>query len=135
MQVLQKLETLVKDGMTLIGPKPIETTGLSDFPENDQKLKIITDNLWGKIDGKTITENKYGKGRVIWGKDVNQVLSEMDVQPDFQFKGTHSKAALDYIHRTVGNEDVFFVSNRFSQMEYNDFEYRYLPTLPDRWEW
>jgi len=135
LEVLRKLEKLVDDGMVLIGPKPIETTGLSGFPKSDKTLEILTDKLWGKIDGRTVTENKYGKGRVIWGQNINQVLSEMNVQPDFQFKGTHPDAALDYIHRISNNQDIFFLSNPFVQMEYNDSEYRYLSTVPDRWEW
>lgn len=134
LKVLRKLEQLVKDGMTLIGPRPTETTGLTDFPKSDRELKTIADKLWGKTDDKTLTENKYGKGRVIWGQNVNRILSNMNVQPDFQFTGTHPKTALDYIHRTTADQEIYLVSNRFSQMAYNDFEYRYLPTLPDRWE-
>jgi len=61
LNVLRKLEQLVKDGMTLIGPRPTETTGLTDFPKGDQELKTIADKLWGQADGKTVTENKYGK--------------------------------------------------------------------------
>lgn len=134
LNVLRKLEQLVKDGMTLIGPRPTETTGLTGFPNSDVELKTITDKLWGKTDGNSVTENSYGKGRVIWGKDVNQVLADMNVQPDLQFEGTHGKTALDYIHRTTNDQEIYLVSNRFSQMKYNDFEYRYLTTLPDRWE-
>jgi hypothetical protein len=134
LNVLRKLEQLVKEGMTLIGPRPTETTGLTGYPKGDQELKVITDKLWGKADGKMVTENKYGKGRVVWGQDVNQVLADMNVQPDLQFKGTHGKTALDYIHRTTNDQEIYLVSNRFSQMKYNDFEYRYLTTLPDRWE-
>jgi len=134
LNVLRKLEQLVKDGMTLIGPRPTEVTGLTEFPKGDQELKAITDKLWGKTDGKTNTENKYGKGRVVWGQDVNNILAGRNVQPDFQFKGTHPKTALDYIHRTTSDQEIYFVANRFSQMAYNDFEYRYLTTLPDRWE-
>ena len=55
-------------------------------------------------------------------------------KPDLQFKGTHPKTALDYIHRTTNDQEIYLVTNRFSQMAYNDFEYRYLTTLPDRWE-
>lgn len=134
LNVLRKLEQLVKEGMTLIGPRPAETTGLTGFPKIDQELKTLTNKLWGKTDGKSITENKYGKGRVIWGLDVNQVLTGMNVQPDMLFKGTHPLTALDYIHRTTSDQEIYFVCNRFSQMKYNDFEYRYLPALPDRWE-
>ena len=134
LNVLRKLEQLVKEGMTLIGPRPTEATGLTEFPKGDMELKAITDQLWGKTDGKTFTENQYGKGRVVWGKDINRVLADMNVQPDLQFKGTHPKTALDYIHRTTSDQEIYFVANRFSQMAYNDFEYRYLTTLPDRWE-
>ena len=134
LDVLRKLEQLVKDGMTLIGPLPTEATGLTEFPKGDLELKAIANRMWGKTDGKTITENNYGKGRVIWGQDVNKVLADMNVQSDLQFKGTHSKVALDYVHRTTNDQEIYFVSNRFSQMAYNDFEYRYLTTLPDRWE-
>ncbi len=71
---------------------------------------------------------------MIWGKDVNEVLADMKIQPDFTFKGTHPKTALDWIHRTTSDQEIYLVTNRFSQMAYNDFEYRYLKTLPDRWE-
>lgn len=132
--VLLKLEQLVNSGMTLIGSRPTEVTGLTGFPESDRELKAIADRLWGKTDGKTITENKYGKGRIIWGQDVNKVLADMKVQPDLQFKGTHPKTALDYIHRTTNDQEIYLVANRFSQMAYNDFQYRYLSALPDRYE-
>lgn len=68
------------------------------------------------------------------GEDVNKVLAELNVQPDFTFTGTHPETALDYIHRTTDEQEIYLVSNRFSQMAFNDFEYRYLKTLPDRWE-
>jgi len=134
LKVLQKLEKLVKSGMTLVGSRPFETTGLTGFPTDDHKLRALVNRLWGKMDGKTITENRFGKGRVIWGKPVNTILAEMKVEPDLSFKGTHPKTALDYIHRHTDNQEIFFVCNRFGQMKYNDFEYRYLDMLPDRYE-
>ncbi len=134
LNVLRKLEQLVKQGMTLIGPRPTEATGLTNFPQSDQELKEIASRLWGKTDGSTHTENRYGKGRVIWGQDVNRVLADMNVMPDLQFTGSRPETALDYIHRTTNDQEIYFVTNRFSQMAYNDFEYRYLPTLPDRYE-
>ena len=134
LNVLRKLEQLVKEGMTLICSRPTEVTGLTNFLQGDKELNEIADRLWGKTDGKTTTENHYGKGRVIWGQDVNKVLADMNVQPDLQFKGTHPKTALDYIHRTTSDQEIYLVCNRFSQMKYNDFEYRYLTTLPDRYE-
>lgn len=132
--VLRKIETLVNDGITVISPRPIAATGLSGFPESDKALTAITDRLWGKIDGKTVTENRYGKGRIIWGQDVNEVLAKMKVKPDFEFTSNHENAALDFIHRTTNDQEIYFISNRFAFKEFNDFKYRYQTTLPNRYE-
>lgn len=134
LEVLRKIESLVKSGMTVLAPRPKETTGLSGYPQSDNGLASITNRLWGKIDGKTVTENRYGKGRVIWGKDVNDVLTEMEIKQDMAFTSPDQETKLDYIHRTTDNSDIYFVVNRYSRKGINDFQYRYLTDLPDRYE-
>lgn len=132
--VLRKLETLVKNGLTIVAPRPVKTTSLTGFPAADKEINTIAARMWGNIDGVTITENKYGKGRVIFGKDVNTVLKELRVLPDFSFTGSRGNTALDYIHRTGKGMDIYFVANRFGKRGINDFEFRYDPSLPDRYE-
>lgn len=134
LNVLKKVESLVKAGMTLVSPRPEEVTGLTGFPESDCELKVITDRLWGMIDGKDLIENKVGKGRVIWGKDINDILAGMKVYPDFKFRSSEEKTALDYIHRTTDTEEIYFIANRFSRKGINDFEFRSMTSLPDRYE-
>lgn len=134
LDVLKKVEKLVQEGLTVIGQRPQEATGLTNYPESDRELKAIADRLWGNIDGKTVTENHYGKGRVVWGQDVNEVLSKMNVQPDFAFDSPDPKTALDYIHRTDEHAEIYFVVNRYARKGINDFKYRYLTDLPDRYE-
>lgn len=132
--VLKKLEMLVKNGMTLISSRPEAVTGLDNFPQSDKELNAITAKMWGKTDGKNITENKYGKGKVIWGKSVNDVLAAMEMNPDFSFSSSDKNSAFDYIHRTTADQEIYFISNRFSRKEFNDFQYRYITDLPDRYE-
>jgi hypothetical protein len=132
--VLRKLETLVKEGLTVIGPRPGKTTGLGGYPANDAELNDIATRMWGAADGNNKTENNYGKGKVIWGKTVNTVLGDLKVQPDFAFTSTKRDTYIDYIHRTANDMDIYFLANRFDRKGINDFEYRYLPTLPDRFE-
>ena len=79
LDVMKKIESLVNAGMTVVAPRPEEVSGLTGFPESDRELKAITDRLWGKMDGKNITENKVGKGRVIWGENINDVLAGMNI--------------------------------------------------------
>ena len=134
LDVLKKVEELVKQGLTVVSPQPLKATGLSNYPESDKEVMEISNRLWGDADGEVITENKYGKGRIVWGKDINEVLAEMGVHPDLEFKSTRKNTALDYIHRTTDNQEIYFVVNRHARKGINDFEYRYLTDLPDRYE-
>jgi hypothetical protein len=133
LDVLRKVELLVKEGLTVIAPRPIRTNSLTNYPQADTELTSIATKMWGAINGTSITENKYGKGKVIWGKDVNAVLNEMKRMPDLSFTSTNAKTQLDYIHRKADNLDIYFVVNRFGRKGIDDFEFRYLPTLPDRY--
>lgn len=132
--VLRKVELLVKEGLTIIAPRPLKASGLSNYPQNDQEVAAIAARMWGSMDGITTKENTYGKGKVIWGKDANTVLQEMKVKPDLEFTSTQAKTGLDYIHRTSDDMEIYFVVNRFGRKAFNDFEFRYLSTLPDRYE-
>ncbi len=65
-----------------MGPKPTRSGGLKDRDEKDELVKRIADRLWGDCNGKTVKENQYGKGKVIWGKTLKQVLAERGLGPD-----------------------------------------------------
>lgn len=134
LDVLKKVEQLVREGATVISPRPIRSTGLTNYPGSDEELHAIATRMWGKIDGERITENRYGKGRVIWGQDVNEVLASLNVKPDFSYTSQNPKTSLDYIHRRMDDQDVYFVVNRFAHHGIDDFKYHYKKTLPDRYE-
>ena len=134
LDVLKKIEVLVKQGMTLYAPRPKTATGLTGYPASDKALRVLADRLWGGVNGESVTEHRYGQGRVIWGKTLADVLASMKIRPDLSYTSTNTAAALDYIHRTTDDADIYFLSNRYEYRAYNDFEYRYLPEIPDRYE-
>ena len=73
-EVLEKIEQLVKAGATVFGTKPETTVGLRNMTNAQKRLDKIAGALWGKIDGTTVTENVYGKGKVVWySKDKSVV--------------------------------------------------------------
>ena len=112
LEVLKRLETLVYEGAVIIGRKPNRTTSLKNYPECDKELKAIADKLWGKCDGKKIFSNDYGKGKVYWGRSVQDVLDELNIPPDFEVKGVDNcDKHIDYIHRQTDAEDIYFISN------------------------
>lgn len=134
MEVLKKVQQLVEQGLTVVSPRPVKATGLTNYPESDLEVEVVAKQMWGNIDGKNITENTYGKGSVIWGKNINEVLVKMGVHPDFKFESANEETALDFIHRTTDNQEIYFVVNRYGRKGIDDFEYRYLTVMPDRYE-
>lgn len=74
----RKVQSLVKDGATVIGPPSSKSPGLSGYPGCDKEVAEIAREVWGKCDGIKVTENSYGKGRVIWVRslgDSSRVVS------------------------------------------------------------
>ena len=118
----------------MLGPKPIHAKGLTGYPDSDREVNLIVDRLWGNIDGQRIFENKYGNGKVVYGKDINELLKSLEIEPDLRYKSHLADTQLDFIHRSTDNAEIYYVVNRLARHGINDFEYRYLPDLPDRYE-
>lgn len=114
LSTLNRLSELVLQGAVIYGPEPSRTLSLANKEENDRKLKTLARKMWGKIDGKNVFENSYGKGKVIWGKPLATVLSEQHIVPDFSTAGNDSIPFL-FIKKQLDGEDVFFVVNQQNQ--------------------
>ncbi|MGQ9881806.1 MAG: glycosyl hydrolase [Armatimonadota bacterium] len=129
-RVLQKVAELVQAGAVIIGPKPEKSPSLSGYPRCDEQVRRLADEVWGNCDGVTVKEHRYGKGKVIWGKPVHQVLAEMGIPPDFEgLPGTR----LDFIHRVVGGTDIYFVSNQRQRTEWVELTFRVSGKIPELW--
>lgn len=110
-RLLGRIKELVRAGATVLGAPPLKSPGLGGYPKCDADIKRLTGELWGDCDSARVTEHPYGKGRVIWGKSPEEVLSGMGVGPDFSF-GSSEGVSLRYIHRTIGGAEVYFVANK-----------------------
>ena len=133
-EVLSKLKALVSAGMTLIGPKPEKAPGLKDYPTCDQQVKAMADELWGDCDGKTVTEHTFGKGRVVWGKTVRDVLLAAGVKPDFTIADAQPGAFLDWIHRSTDDAEIYFIANRNNRAEKATCTFRVTGKQPEIWD-
>jgi len=122
--VLRKVKDLVNAGATVIGPKPVEATGLTDFPACDAEVKKIARELWG--DG--------GNGRIESNATAREVLARDGIKPDFEFEGGQADSSVDYIHRRDGDADIYFVASRAKHEESLRCTFRVAGKAPELWD-
>ena len=130
-EVMQKVESLVKNGMILYGPKPEYATGLQDYPESDRNVREIADTLWG--DDSIIIDHPYGKGRVLWGMRLSELLERLNIEPDFSFQCMDTSTHLDFIHRHLNNGEIYYIVNPFSYKDHHSTSYQYRTDIPDNY--
>jgi len=105
-QLLKKIRDLVHAGATVIGPPPVQSPSLENFPDCDTQVKQLAAELWGNADTRQPGEHALGLGRVIWGKGLAEVLAGLGSPADFQ-----SSEFLRFTHRRSADAEIYFVAN------------------------
>ena len=124
--VMEKIAELVKAGATVIGPKPPRIPGLTGYPQSEGRLQEIADKLWVK--------QECGKGRVLSGVTIREVLGKDGVPPDFAFKADAPDAMMDFIHRQDSETEIYFVINRRNKTLNADCTFRVSGKQPELWD-
>ncbi|GLU54704.1 glycosyl hydrolase [Dyadobacter frigoris] len=129
---MQKIQDLVKAGATVIGLKPTTTASLVKYPASEQILKKAADELWGsstEISGV----RKVGSGRVVWGKTASEFLRSDWVDFDMEIIKKESGSTYDYIHRTDGEKDFYFLSSQNRNASKITAAFRITGKQPELW--
>ena len=112
----RKIRELVDGGARVIGgPRPQGSPSLADFPRCDAEVAQIAADLW---DGRRITS----------GKTLAEVFAHDQLPPDFEGEG------LRYIHRRVGQTDVYFVSHLENRAREATCTFRVAGRQPELWD-
>jgi hypothetical protein len=131
---LRRIEKLVRAGATVIGPRPVEATGLTGFPGSDAEVHRNAGRVWGDGAIPEVGERRVGRGRVVWGRSGREVLEADGVPPDFAYEGSDSETTLDYIHRRTDRADIYFVANRSNRWEHATCTFRVAGKAPELWD-
>ncbi len=134
LEVLQKIEELLQKGATIIGPKPDKVYGLSNYKEQEKDLRRLADRIWGSSSDSQVIDKQYGKGRIVSGKKVREVLAEQGVIPDLTYSQQGEKPVLDYIHRTTESGEIYFIRNTDSRSVYVEPSFRVKHMRPELWD-
>lgn len=127
-RLAERIKELVHAGATVVGPRPLRSPSLTDFPECDAQVDRIAREVWGDCDGQRVLRHRLGKGQVVWGITPEKLLAESGVPPDVR-----TFARLRWIHRRAGDTDIYFVANPTPQWVSAAVGFRVRGKPPEFW--
>ncbi len=72
-ELLEKIESLARQGARIVGSPPEKSPSLSGYPECDGAVIRFVEQLWGGTEVPADpTSRKYGKGTIHWGGALSQ---------------------------------------------------------------
>jgi len=133
-ELIKEIKRLLNEGATVVAPRPSASPSLSGFPHCDAEVKKLAEEIWGKIDGITIKENGYGKGQIIWGIPLDEILSQKNTPHDFTYIADNQDADIHYIHRKTSAEDIYFIASNISNGMEAVCNFRVKNKVPELWD-
>jgi hypothetical protein len=127
--LLRKLRDLADAGARIVAPRPQGAPGLVEGPE----YAGLVAQVWGATDGRSVTGNALGKGKVFWGRDVAAIMEEIKVAPDVMLGAPHPDSSFVSAHRRLGSTDIYFVANQKQRPEQLKASFRVHGVRPELW--
>lgn len=124
--VLRKISEMVQAGAVVVGDKPVGTPSLSD---DQAEFQTIADQLWGTGTG----ENTFSKGKVYAGHTIAEVLASIKITPDFEYTKPQNNTNLMFVHRKLGDVEIYWVCNRNNNVENLEATFRVEGKAPEVW--
>ncbi|WP_436489903.1 glycosyl hydrolase [Chitinophaga sp. ARDCPP14] len=116
---LRKLRDLVRSGATITGVKPIATPSLADDPN---EFNTLVHEIWASSN-PNVTVNK----------PLREVLSSLNIPPDFEYTKPKNNSHLLYVHRKLPGGDIYWVNNRNDRDEAVEAIFRISGKVPQIW--
>ena len=122
--VLKKISELVHAGLAVYGDAPLYSPSLVGYPEMDKEVQQIGNELFAS--------DRYGSGKVFRrGTSLEDVLGALNLPPDFR---SATDIPVLFIHRTVSDGEIYYLSNQCDQKVSFDGEFRISAELsPELW--
>jgi hypothetical protein len=134
LEVLKGIEKLAGGGATVVGRRPVRSSGYSGYPQRDREVQILADAIWSNCDGRKVKQVAYGKGTIVCGYTPREILTQRGIGPDFSFQSRQAGADLDFTHRSANGAEIYFVHNRRRRPETVQAEFRVRGKQPELWD-
>lgn len=125
--LVTKIKALIMDGATVIGPKPQRSPSLENYPDCDREVAAIADSVWGDAPAGQRT---LERGRIVWGKPLEQALTDLGIKPDVRLDG---KTSLYWTHRSHPDAEIYFLSHPGDTALTTTVSFRQSGVTPELW--
>jgi len=129
--VLRQIRSLVAQGAVLVGSRPTDSPSLAD---DEKEFQRVADQLWGRGPVAEKQGRRVGKGKVYAGATANDVFSRLGVARDWENSDLQGDTKLMFLHRKLGDGDVYFVDSRMGRATYVDVTLRVDGKAPELWD-
>lgn len=128
--LIDKLEKLIAQGAIIVGPAPKRSPSLENQPESDIYVNMMSAKIWGEVDGINVKSNRYGKGVIYDGVDLEYVMSQICCKEDCSIP---DKIPFLYSHNTDNGTEIYFITNQGNDKITADIAFRVKDLQPELW--
>ena len=116
-EVLTKLKKLSDAGVSIVGPQPMYSYSLQNYPAADQEIKKLADQIWSK-------KNVYA--------NVKDAVKAFNLTPEVII-AADSAQFIKTIHRKGEQGDVFFLANMMNKGQHVEASFLITGMQPEIW--
>jgi hypothetical protein len=131
--VARRLEQLVREGVTLVGPPFLRGRSMGELGRGDAEIGEIALRLWGEQGsrqegGVRVIDRPVGKGRVVDGLPLSDILGIAAFEPEGEWPNV-------LFHQRVlaSGETVFYLSNQSRERQAFVGRFRVSGLVPELW--
>lgn len=125
-ELLKKIKSLIEAGAVVLGPAPGRSPSYQNYPNADKEVAEIAAEMWKGHDVETL-----GKGKLLSNMSMEEALAEVNCVPDMRYD---AKLPINYGHRTLGDREIYFVSNQSNETVEFAPEFRVTGLRPELWD-
>ena len=130
-ELLKKISDLVADGAVVMGPPPVRSPSLENYPHCDKQVQTLANSLWSNVDGIRIKNAKSGKGMIVSGMQMKETMDLLKIPPDCKL---NAGDPVLFTHRRLAEGDVYFITNQSEKPISVNPEFRVTGKSPELWD-
>ena len=128
LRVLRRIDTLVREGATVVGRRPEGTPSLRD---DALQFRTLAQRLFGPPG--TATVRVLGRGRIFTSGSLRDALRALGLQPEFDDSSARGDTRVRATGRVLDRGELFFVSNRQNRRVRLTGSFRVTGYAPELW--